>query len=136
MTDQNEGWTPPATEGDQAPAEETVTEDKGKGKDKPKKEKAPRDEQNGVVRPKTGTKTGRVWEISDEVSRKAGEPAPRKDVMDACAKEGINPATAATQYGRWRHYNGLKGASKPGRPSNKSKAEAAEAEAKDTTAEE
>lgn len=71
-------------------------------------------EQNGVVRPKAGTKTGRVWEISDAISAEGKAPAPRKDVIEACVKEEINASTAATQYGRWRKFNGLEGrAAKP-----------------------
>lgn len=87
----------------------------GKPKDTKAKEKAPakdkpvKDEQNGVVRPKTGTKTGRVWEIADELSKKAKKPASRKAVLEKTNGEGINSATAATQYGRWRKYHGLEG---------------------------
>lgn len=75
----------------------------------PKVEKAPKDEQNGIVRPKAGTKTSRVWEISDAMSAKLGEPAPRKPVLEEAVSEGLNPSTAATQYGRWRKYHGLVG---------------------------
>lgn len=71
------------------------------------KEKAPKDEKNGIVRPKAGTKTGRVWEIADKLSADSGEPVARKAVLDAAMAEGINAATAATQYGRWRRYYGL-----------------------------
>lgn len=77
---------------------------------KAKKEKAPkpvRDQQNGVTRPATGTKTGRVWEISDSLSAAAGAHVARKAVMEAARAEGINDATIATQYGHWRRYNGL-----------------------------
>jgi len=62
--------------------------------------------QNGVTRPKAGTKTGRVWEIADELSTSDG-PAARKDVMAASEAEGLNTATIATQYGRWRKFHGL-----------------------------
>lgn len=65
--------------------------------------------QNGVTRPKDGTKTARVWEIADELSAAAGKPAKRKDVIAKILEEGGNPATAATQYGRWRKFNGLQG---------------------------
>jgi hypothetical protein len=71
--------------------------------------KAQKIEANGVVRPKSGTKTGRVWEISDELSAALKRPVERKLVMEAAAKESINEATCATQYGRWRKYHGLKG---------------------------
>ena len=63
--------------------------------------------QNGVTRPKPGTATGRVWEIADELSEASGDVAPRKDVLEKFVAEGGNPATGATQYGRWRKFHGL-----------------------------
>jgi hypothetical protein len=89
---------------------------------------APKDIKNGVTRPKDGTKTGRVWGIADEKSTALGAPVPRKDVIEAGTAEGINAATIATQYGRWRKYHGLK--SEPRAP--KAEAPAAPA-APDTT---
>lgn len=68
-----------------------------------------RDTENGVTRPKAGTKTGRVWEIADEKASASGGRARRKDVLAQCEAEELNAATAATQYGRWRKYNGLEG---------------------------
>ncbi len=67
---------------------------------------------NGVTRPKDGTKTGNVWAIADKLSTKEG-PAARKDVMQAGEAEGLNTATIATQYGRWRKFHGLGRAAKP-----------------------
>jgi hypothetical protein len=64
-------------------------------------------EQNGVSRPNAGTKTARVWEIADSLSKSTGKPAARKDVLEAAEKEKINASTAATQYGQWRRFNGL-----------------------------
>lgn len=75
-----------------------------------KEVKAPRpklEQKNGVSRPKTGTKTGRVWEIADTLSAAAGKPAARKDVIEKGLAESINQATIATQYGRWRQFHGL-----------------------------
>lgn len=66
-----------------------------------------KDVRNGIARPKNGSKTGRVWEIADSISGASGKPAERKPVFEACAKEGINPATTATQFGLWRGYYGL-----------------------------
>lgn len=75
--------------------------------------KAPRASQNGIGRPAAGTKTGQVFDVADEVSKTLGKPAPRKDVMEKCKALGINEATIATQYGRWRKFNGLKAEAKP-----------------------
>lgn len=93
-----------------------------------KEEKAPKVEQpkaNGVSRPKDGTKTGQVWAIADELSEAAGEPAKRKPVLEAAETAGINAATAATQYGRWRKFHGLEGRGTEEAPAD-DKAEAAE----------
>lgn len=68
----------------------------------------PQPKQNGITRPKSGTATGRVWEISDTISKDKGAPAPRGEVMAAGKAEGLNEATIATQYGRWRKFHGLK----------------------------
>lgn len=90
-----------------------------------KQEAAPKppvakDTQNGVTRPKEGTQTGRVWEIADKISTEKGEPAPRKEVLEAFIAEDGNPSTGATQYGRWRKYHGLaQETGKPGRPKKK-----------------
>lgn len=74
---------------------------------------ATRDVANGVTRPKAGTQTGKVWTISDDVSKSTGKPAERKDVLARTTAEGINEATAATQYGKWRKYHGLKSEPRP-----------------------
>jgi hypothetical protein len=74
-----------------------------------KKERVPRTtlpHQNGVTRPGGGA-TGKVWEISDGISAQLGAPAPRKAVIEAATAAGINPATIATQYGRWRRFHNL-----------------------------
>ncbi len=45
----------------------------------------------------------KVWAICDRMPK-----AERKEVLAACEKAGINPATAATQYYRWTHRNDKK----------------------------
>lgn len=69
--------------------------------------KPPKIEANGVTRPTAGTKTGRVWEIADQLSAAKGGPADRKDVMAQGKAEGINESTVMTQFGRWREFHGL-----------------------------
>lgn len=71
---------------------------------------------NGVTRPAAGTSTARIWQIADEISAKAKAPASRADVLKVAEAEGLNTATCATQYGRWRVFNGLKGVDIQGRP--------------------
>lgn len=78
---------------------------------KPKVEKpvVVKDTKNGVTRPGPDTSTGKVWAISDTLQAAATEEAPitRSAVMKQAEAQGINVSTAATQYGRWRQYNGL-----------------------------
>ena len=57
--------------------------------------------------PASGTATGRVWAIADEISTIKQRPALRNEVVNAARKETINPSTAATQYSRWAKYNNL-----------------------------
>jgi len=54
------------------------------------------------VKPAAGTKTGRVWEIADKISRQSGRLAQRKQVIDAFVAEGGNANTASTQYAYWK----------------------------------
>ncbi|MCP9480492.1 GIY-YIG nuclease family protein [Shimia sp. CNT1-13L.2] len=53
-------------------------------------------------RPGAGTKTGRIWDIADEVSKIKGRRALRREVVERATGEGINPATASTQFGHWQ----------------------------------
>ena len=57
---------------------------------------------NRRPRPAPGTRTGRVWEIADQISRETGNVAARRDVIERVAAEGGNLATANTQYQYWR----------------------------------
>lgn len=69
----------------------------------------PKDERNGVTRPKAGTDTRRVWDKADELTAVKGSTASKEEVADALASLGMNKATVATQYSRWRKYHGLTG---------------------------
>lgn len=89
-----------------APAKAVVTKSEA---GTAKKAVVERDKKNGITRPKAGTKTGTVWEIADAQSKTLKAPAPRAAVLEAAIAAKINPATAATQYGLWRKYNGLEG---------------------------
>lgn len=54
-------------------------------------------------RPKATTTTGIVWAICDELFVAAGNQLPdRKAVIAKCEFEEINPATASTQYSKWK----------------------------------
>lgn len=53
-------------------------------------------------RPRPGTRTGRVWEVADEVTREKGRRASRREVLERIVAENGNPATANTQYQHWK----------------------------------
>lgn len=52
--------------------------------------------------PRPGTRTRRVWEIADTVTRESGRRAQRRDVIERYVAEGGNPNTANTQYQYWK----------------------------------
>jgi hypothetical protein len=56
--------------------------------------------------PKAGSKTGRVWEIAEDIYKAQGAHTDfkslRKDIVAACEAEGINGSTASVQFGRWK----------------------------------
>lgn len=68
-----------------------------------KKGSANKDSKNGITRPKEGSTTRKVWDIADRLG------ADRAGVLKEAAKRNINPATATTQYGKWRKYHGMEG---------------------------
>lgn len=49
--------------------------------------------------PREGGKTRVVWDILDGL-KKSGKS--RKEMLEACTAQGVNSATASTQYGLWR----------------------------------
>jgi AbrB family looped-hinge helix DNA binding protein len=55
-------------------------------------------------RPASGSATGRVWEIADELTRTTGELAKRAEVIARYASEGGNGNTASTQFHHWRDW--------------------------------
>lgn len=61
-------------------------------------------EDNEPNRPRTGTITGRVWEIADKIFNESGEIG-RDAVIKACMLEGINFNTANTQFSYWKKSN-------------------------------
>lgn len=78
--------------------------------------------QNGIVRPSPDTATGKIWGFADKLSKEKGSPARRKDVLEAAAAAGINTTTAATQYGRWCKFYGVKAEREPAASKEEKKA--------------
>lgn len=48
----------------------------------------------------SGGATRKVWEIADRIFADKG--IDRAAIIEACVAEGINPATAATQFSKWK----------------------------------
>ncbi len=81
---------------------------------KPKTDKSPKEPKAPGMpaeRPKATSTTGMVWDIADaQFAALCPEITPanvdwkavRAAIVTACEKEGINSATAATQYSKWR----------------------------------
>lgn len=74
---------------------------------KPAKEVVAKITQNDVTRPKDGSKTGNVWAIADKISADKQAPADRGAVIAEAKAQGINEATASTQFGRWTKFHGI-----------------------------
>lgn len=80
-----------------------------KAADKAAKEAAKQPKQNDITRPAPDTKTGTVWKLADELSKKRGSPVAIADLMTAGQAAGINDATIRTQYARWRKFHEVAG---------------------------
>lgn len=96
-----------ATETPKKAAAKKAAAKKAPAKKAESKRPVAKDKKNGISRPRPDTVSGKIWKVADEISKKMQKPAPRKDVLAECAKDELNPATVATQYGRWCKYHGL-----------------------------
>lgn len=60
------------------------------------------------------SKTGRVWAISDDITREKGRKATRREVMEAYLAEDGNPGTANVQYSNWsKQYDARRASDQP-----------------------
>lgn len=90
-----------------APAAKAAPAPKAEKAAKVEKEKIVRLVQNDTTRPKDGSKTGRVWEIADDITKTSKMAATRDAVIKIAEAEGIPLATVATQFQRWRVFNNV-----------------------------
>ena len=67
-------------------------------------------------RPRPGTRTGRVWEIADEITREKGRRAERREVVERYVAENGKRNTASTQFQYWKKHHEERH-EKPGRVS-------------------
>ena len=56
-------------------------------------------------RPRPGTRTGRVWEIADEITREKGRRAERREVVERYVAENGKRNTASTQFQYWKRHH-------------------------------
>lgn len=69
----------------------------------PKKEPKPKAEKTGLEVPKATSTCGVVWDIAEKMFIANGNVIPeRKAFIDACVEEGLHPATASTQFAKWK----------------------------------
>ena len=65
-------------------------------------------EQNGMRRPKPGTKTRAIWDLCDQLSTELQRPVAIAELR-AALPEGTNENTIRTQYAFWRKFFGITG---------------------------
>lgn len=65
-------------------------------------------EQNGMRRPKPGTKTRAIWDLCDQLSAELQRPVAIAELR-AALPEGTNENTIRTQYAFWRKFYGITG---------------------------
>lgn len=61
--------------------------------------------QNDVTRPKEGTASAKIWTVADKLQAK--NALTRAAVIAGCESFDCSDATVATQFQRWRVFNGL-----------------------------
>lgn len=86
--------------------------------------------QNGVTEPRPGSATRRIWDIATAISDENGVPATAGEVKEVAVGEGLNEATIATQYNRWRKFYGI---APQGRAKKADQESETEAEAEDAS---
>lgn len=68
-----------------------------------------RQQKNGITRPASGTTTGAIWDVADEITLSQKRPATVAEVKAHTKLLQTNMHTIKTQYARWRGYNGVRG---------------------------
>ncbi len=72
--------------------------------------KVPRQERNGVKRPRAGGACAAVWDFCDHVARTEGaSEVTSKVVKQAAADKGWNENNALIEMYGWRRFNGITG---------------------------
>jgi len=53
-------------------------------------------------RPKSGSKTGAIWDTADELEIELGRLPTKPELVERLAGRGFNASTVSVQYGKWR----------------------------------
>lgn len=69
----------------------------------------PQPEQNGIRRPKSGSKCGNAWDLFDSASTAKGAPVALAEVMPTALAQGQNESNVRVEYSRWRRFHGIVG---------------------------
>lgn len=81
--------------------DEQQNQDNNMASKKSKAPKAPKAKTEKALNPPAeGTTCAKIWALADKLKV-------RHEVVTACDKLGFNRATVATQYNRWREFNGI-----------------------------
>lgn len=112
VNEDNEMATSKKAASKKAPAKKTATKKEVAVKAAPKKVPAPqvstdREVKNGIMRPKIDSKAGQLWSIADEISKKTGAPAVRRNVVEEAVKRGLSKAGSGSDFQTWRQFHGL-----------------------------
>jgi hypothetical protein len=70
---------------------------------------APREERNGIKRPKPGGNCAAVWDACDAVRASKKDTPSFKEVDEALGKAAIPAATRRSNYAVWRRFHGITG---------------------------
>lgn len=77
---------------------------RGQGAEKPPKQRQTKPDGTPRAKSEVASPVRIVWETCEAMSN-----ASRKEIIAECIAKGVNPATAATQYSRWRREQAPKG---------------------------
>lgn len=94
---------------EQAKAEKKAAKEKAKADKEAAKAANKMPEQNGVRRPKPGTKCGLAWAIFDELSAATGAPTAIGPSLAKAKEQNLNEANVRAEYARWRKFHGITG---------------------------
>jgi len=93
-------------EGERYAAAPTQYDEAGLPISKPRAPAAPRAPGEPAERPRNAGATQKVWDVADAMKvSNNGQIPERKLVIEECVRQGINAATASTQFSKWKNHH-------------------------------